>query len=84
MEYPIYHPHLSSAIDAAFNHAVNSRASISEDGLRALFDQGIGYGETKQGHCAIAQFKGKPTKKYFHATIYRMDSGTYELTCYIL
>lgn len=85
MEYPIYHPTLHQAIDAAFKHAVNSRAAIALVDLQDEFSQGVPYGETVQGHCVISELKGKPTKKFFHATIYRMsDTGTYELTCYIL
>jgi len=84
MEYPIYHATLSQALDAAINHAANSRASIAQSEVHEQFSEGLKYEETKQAHLSIVELKGKATKKYFHITIYRMSSGTYELTCYIL
>lgn len=85
MDYPIYHKMLSNALNAALLHAVNSRAAISTPEVYEAFSDGIKYGETREGHFPIEALKGKATKKAFHVTIYRMDqTGTYELTCYIL
>lgn len=44
----------------------------------------VNYGDTRRWSYAIASLKGKPTKKWFHFAIYRLDSGRYELTAYIL
>ena len=84
MEYPIYHETLSSALHAAIAHASNSRVNISQSEVFDIFEDAIGYECTKTGNLTISELKGKPTKKYFHIVIYRLSSGRYELTCYIL
>lgn len=45
---------------------------------------GISYEQKKEHHYKIVSIKGKPTKKYLHVSIYRMPSGNYELTKYVL
>lgn len=32
----------------------------------------------------LGTLKGRPTRKYFHAVITRLDSGRYELVTYVL
>ena len=52
-----------------------------------IIGSGIGpvsYGETRQASYEIFTLKGKPTRKWFNVSIYRMESGNYELTTYIL
>jgi len=44
---------------------------------------GIGYEQHKDAHYKLLQYKGKPTKKYLHISIYRMPTGRYELTNYV-
>ena len=44
----------------------------------------VNYGQTLQASYEILTLKGKPTRKRFHISIYRMDSGNYELTTYVL
>jgi len=44
---------------------------------------GIGYEQHKDTHYKLLQYKGKPTKKYLHISIYRMPTGRYELTNYV-
>ncbi len=48
------------------------------------FNGGVSYGQTVARSFELTTFKGKPTKKWAHVTLYRMESGRYELTCYIL
>jgi hypothetical protein len=43
----------------------------------------MNYGEQRRAHFAIALFKNRPTKKYFHVVITRLDSGRYELVAYV-
>jgi hypothetical protein len=43
----------------------------------------VRYGETMQDHRELARLKGKFTKQWAHASIYRMETGRYELTSYI-
>lgn len=45
---------------------------------------GIPYEQKRDAHYKLVAFKGKPTKKYLHVSIYRMPSGSYELTYYVL
>jgi len=42
------------------------------------------YNEVRNADFAIAQYKGRPTKMYFHVVITRLDSGRYELVTYVL
>lgn len=49
-----------------------------------LFTSPVNYQTTMVGHYPLASFKGRGTKKYAHMTIYRMESGRYELVNYIL
>jgi len=44
----------------------------------------VSYGCTLLRSYPIAVFKGKPTRKLFHVSICRLESGRYELTTYAL
>ena len=53
-------------------------------GVRGPFMYGgINYGETKDKHYKILSIKERPTRKYLHISIYRMETGRYELTFYV-
>lgn len=53
--------------------------------MRYVYSKGpVNYGQTLRADLEIAKLKGKPTRKWFHVSIYRMDSGRYEVTSYIL
>lgn len=85
LDLPIYHETLASALQTAELYAIGKKAIISRPALREEFATGgVPYGTTREGHVEIEFLKGKKTKKHFHVSIYRMDSGRYELTCYIL
>jgi len=45
---------------------------------------GISYNTQKKADYKLFLFKNKPTKKYLHVVIYRLDSGLYELNQYVL
>lgn len=47
-------------------------------------DRPVNYGCTERWDFPIASLNGKPTKKYFHVNIYRLESGRYELNTYVL
>lgn len=72
---------LDQAIDAAQKEVENS-AIVLEDDLWGPFGSGLKYGECRRGSYKIVTLKGKPTRKYFHVIITRMDTGRYELVCY--
>lgn len=44
---------------------------------------GINYEQKKDAHYKLLQYKGKPTRKYLHVSIYRMPTGRYEVTNYV-
>lgn len=44
----------------------------------------VAYGQTLSANFEILTLKGKPTRKWYHIVIYRMDNGSYELVTYIL
>lgn len=48
------------------------------------FYGGVSYGQTVSRSFELATFKGKSTKKWAHVTLYRMESGRYELVSYML
>lgn len=81
----LYHETLGAALVTAIAYAAEAKAVINESELTDQFSNGgVSYGETRNGDVEIESLKGKGTRKWFHVVIYRMDSGTYELTCYIL
>lgn len=53
-------------------------------GIRQPFMYGgISYEDKRDAHYKLLTYKGRPTKKYLHVSIYRMSSGSYELTRYV-
>lgn len=48
------------------------------------FSGGVSYGQTVSRSFELVTIKGKSTKKWAHVTLYRMESGNYELTAYVL
>ncbi len=86
MKYETYHETLGKAVQHVID-TLNSNEIVLAEPERISepfqFD-GIPYAGTKESHAEIATIKGKNTKKYAHVSIYRMDSGRYELTLYIL
>ena len=81
-----YFETLGAAVVAFLNYTTDMRAvlAVSEDSVHSAFDGGVSYGQTVSRDFEIATLKGKATKKFAHATLYRMASGRYELTNYIL
>ncbi len=81
----IYHETLGEAITQGHKNFTDRKAIVTDrkEDERFVFG-GLAYGETKEAHYPIETLKGKSTKKYAHMTIYRMESGRYELTTYIL
>lgn len=56
----------------------------SDDFEATLAPAGVNYGCQATCDVQIATLKGRPTRKYAHATVDRCASGRYELTFYIL
>lgn len=60
-------------------------ADASKDWLDGFNFGGLAYGQDKEVHAEILSLKGKSTKKYAHAHIWRHDiTGRYEWLVYVL
>jgi Fe-S-cluster-containing hydrogenase component 2 len=61
------------------------KGALAKDSAGALvIDRAVNYECSDSWDFQIATMRGKPTRKYFHVCIYRLDSGRYELNTYIL
>ncbi len=80
----VYFDTLSAALDGvrAKVSANNYQIANADNHFFHFSIGGVSYGETKKGSFDLVQ-NGKETKKKIHVQIYRMDSGRYELNCYI-
>lgn len=85
--YQIYHDTLAQALDAAYAHGVALGAefdSAEANRWLAAFNGGVSYGQTQRASLPVLTLKGKPGKdRALTTVIYRMESGRYELVCYI-
>ena len=81
MDYQTYHESLSSVIDEIKDVCI--KYEIITDIDKTWFGA-VSYETTSKYDWEIDTLKGKPTKKYLHASIYRLNSGNYELTLYVL
>lgn len=75
---------LSEALDGIEKHLEENKIVLDADLREPFMYGGIPYGTHREGHYPIQTIKGKATKKYFHVTLTRMDSGTYEPVFYVL
>lgn len=80
----MFHETLSKALEIGLSYATQNKAEIDATVIHEKFSSGMVYGETKEAHAEIATLKGKPTKKWFHLTVWRDTSGRYEVNAYIL
>lgn len=79
-----YFPTLSEALDQVNKKAVSKGYDeINPDEFFQFGMGGISYGETKRKSFSLTKNGIPVPKRMMHVAIYRMDSGTYELTCYI-
>lgn len=83
-----YFETLSSTLDFVRSKAESMGLILDEEGLYTQFGTGgISYGQTKSANIdllkdgkPILNKAGKPLNRAFRISIYRMDSGRYELT----
>jgi hypothetical protein len=83
----IYFETFGEAIDGAIGaiHARNGvLISSCYEASEVMGAEPINYNQTRTFDFPIEFLKGKPTRKYYHVSIYRMPSGRYELTTYVL
>lgn len=86
-----YHETLAAALDAVERWAGENRAVINvgfaaPDAWKERFSVGycIYAGCSARESFELLSYKGKETRKWLHINLYRLESGLYELNCYIL
>ena len=82
MQNDIYHETLGSAFEAVREYLKNERA-ISTEFDNYLHTGGISRNQTWQGHFKLDSLQGHETRSYLHISIYRFETGRYELTRYL-
>ena len=75
----IYHNTMSDAITAAYNYAREKGYEVVEN---MFIWESITYGQSRDYHIDLIK-DGKEQKKCLQLQLYRMESGKYELNCYI-
>ena len=76
-----YFDTLSEVIEFAIAKAEKAGYTVDADDFWSL--QHVSYGTTERRSIYITTKKGNIAKKMLQVVVYRMESGTYELTCYI-
>jgi hypothetical protein len=79
-DYEVYHKTLASCFSEAERYVITRGYEPIEFELSD--PQHVAYGQTQRYNKELT-LNGKPQRKGFHAQIYRMDSGNYELNMYI-
>jgi hypothetical protein len=82
----IYFETLGKALDSFSDYLAKNRAVTlaTQSDMAMAFNGGVSYEQTVSRSFEIATLKDKTTRRYAHITLYRMKSGKYELTNYIL
>jgi hypothetical protein len=84
----IYFETLSEALDAFIQNTEDKGAVFASEQpqihVAEKFNGGVSYGATVSRSFELATLKGKATRKFAHCVVYRMESGRYELTSYVL
>ncbi len=86
MRLESFHDRLDQAVSHALDYLLKGYfAELDPTPIQEKFQyDGVAYETSKEAHAPIAFLRGRTTKKYAHVTIYRMKSGRYELTVYVL
>ena len=82
MTNDIYHETLGSAFQAVREY-LKAEKAVSEEFEGYLHTGGIGRSQTWQGHFKLDSRQGHGTRSYLHVSIYRLETGRYELTRYL-
>lgn len=85
MNYEVYHDTLSEALDTVEKFCAASGA-VPEPGWRDRYGAGfsLNYGETFGKSFPLESLNGKKTRKWLSITLYRLETGRYELNTYVL
>jgi hypothetical protein len=80
-----YHETLTSLVDDVQTNYLNLNGATSNEFANHLW-QPVGYGETCRESFKLDSLKnkilGERARRFLQVTIYRMESGRYELVCY--
>lgn len=81
-----YFETLGAAVRQFLANLADKGAVLAKDEseVASAFDGGVSYGQTVSRSFELVSLKGKATKKGAHVSLYRMESGRYELTDYVL
>ena len=80
-----YHQTLSAALEAANDYLAATGAVLNDSAISEEFAYGgVPYGTSKEAHARLIAYKGKPTGKYAHVTVWRSEGGIYEVNAYVL
>jgi hypothetical protein len=71
----------SEALQCVFNSIENTKYEVKLP--ESIWTEHVAYGSTTRYSLPLIVTKtGNPAKKWLHISLYRMDSGKYELTYY--
>lgn len=80
----VYFETFAAAIDGAIVAATAARVLLARPAdVWNMCQEPLNYTSTRAASFEIERLRDKPTRKYFHVSLYRMDSGRYELTTYV-
>ena len=80
-----YFETLSESVVELHARIDEARAVLAPEWSQDIYDRGhIAYNTHHDFNFEIKTLKDKPTRKWFHATIWRLSSGNYEVNSYIL
>jgi len=79
----VYFETLGAAFESFLEYVKAAGGELVETDFTLAFVGGVSYGQTRSEHYELASLKGKKTRKFAHVTLYRLESGRYELTNYL-
>jgi hypothetical protein len=80
-----YFETLAGSVDGAIRAAYLREVLLARPSeVWSLCQDPLSYGQVRQGDFEIERLKDKPTKKFFHVIITRLDNGRYELVTCVL
>lgn len=80
-----YYETLAGAVDAIVARAAEDQCELAKPSeIWDLCRDPLSYGDTRRADFQLLTRKGKKTRSYYHAQIWRLDSGRYEINTYAL
>lgn len=80
-----YSETLAGAVELVRAHADYYRAVLAHgEDIQECGNEPISYNQSCRFDFPLASYRGRSTRKYFHAVIARLDDGRYEVLAYVL